>query len=319
MNTTTAHGASKLGALALGALALGCAGFAAYIASGMMSSRYAKTRVTPVVVAKAELKVGKRIVADALTVVDFPEEAVPKGSFADIKSLLGTFETVTPTVGILAGEPVVRSRLSDAKQGTGVAALVNPNMRAVALEVDASAANTGLVYPGAYVDVIVTFRDQDGSGPTAMTAVQRAQVLSVGLDIDVATRSDQDAKSKFENRRNTTYVTLEVTPAQAEIVGVARTEGRISLALRNGTDDKIVETEGARPLDILPEFEMEEADVDSDGSKKTAKKAKAPAPSTRSFARQRRNSRHRSRRIRITAKDPADAPKKRRSGIEIIR
>ncbi|MBT8493920.1 MAG: Flp pilus assembly protein CpaB [Deltaproteobacteria bacterium] len=308
MNTTTAS-ASKFGALALGAIALACAGFAAYIASGMMSSRYAKTRVTPVVVAKSELKVGKPITAEQLTLVDFPEGAVPKGAFAEVDSLLKTFETVTPTVGILAGEPVVRSRLSDARQGTGVAALVDANMRAVALEVDASAANTGLVYPGAYVDVIVTFRDQDGSGPTAMTAVQRAQVLSVGLDVDVATRQRRDGDN-LDSRRNTTYVTLEVTPEQAEIVGVARTEGRISLALRNGSDDKIVETEGARPLDILPELEFEEEEVDDSKSAKKSRRER------KSFVGQRRR---RARRVRLRAKAPEAPRRERSSGIEIIR
>jgi pilus assembly protein CpaB len=313
MTITTNHGAAKFGALALGAIALGCAGLAAYIASGMMSSRYAKTKVSPVVVAKSELKVGEPITADELTIVDFPVTAIPSGAFSDPAKLLAAFDTVTPTVGILAGEPVVRSRLSDPRQGTGVAALVDPNMRAVAIEADASAANTGLVYPGAFVDVIVTFRDQDGTGPAATTAVQRAQVLSVGLDVDVATRDRQEEGGKFKSRRETTYVTLEVTPEQAEIISVARNEGRISLALRNGTDDKIIETAGARPIDILPEIEFEEPGVD-EKSRKSRK-----ARSNRSRRGQRRANRYRSRRIRISANIDEDAKESRSSGIEIIR
>lgn len=287
---------AKYGALALGAIALGCAGFAAYIASGMMSSRYAKTRVVPVVVAKSELKVGEAITAKQLSVVDFPEGSIPTGSFKNIPTLLATHDTVTPTVGILAGEPVVKSRISSSAEGTGVAALVSPNKRAIALEVDASVANTGLVYPGANVDVVVTFRDQDGTGPTATTVVQRARVLSVGLDVDVATRRVERPKDEGKFRsRNTTYVTLEVSPEEAEVVSVARNEGQIDLTLRNGGDDQVVVTRGARPLTLIPELEFEEGEVEAvDGEDE---------PKTRRRSRRtRRRSRYRSRRIKLRAK-----------------
>jgi len=304
---SAAHGASRVGALALGALALGCAGVAAYIASSMMSSSYAKTTVTPIVVAEVQLRVGDPIDEGDLMVVDWPVESVPQGAFTDVKTLLASYDSVTPTVGILAGEPVVKSRLSSADQGTGVAALVSPSMRAVALEVDASVANTGLVYPGARVDVIVTFRDRDGHGPLAYTAVQRAQVLSVGLDVDVATRSRKDDDDR--RRGDTAYVTLQVTPEEAEVIGVARSEGRIDLSLRNGKDDAVVETPGANPETLMPRLAFEEEDVGEEAADDRTDGAKH----------QRRASRYRSRRLRLTAKD--DAPPKRSSsaGIETYR
>ena len=307
---TATNGASRIGALALGALALGCAGFAAYIASGMMSSSYAKTKVTPVVVAEVQLRVGEQITADELTVIDWPVESVPQGAFGDVETLLKSFEKVTPTVGILSGEPVVKSRLSNAEQGTGVAGLVAPNMRAVALEVDASVANTGLVYPGAQVDVIVTFRDRDGQGPSAYTAVQRAQVLSVGLDVDVATRRRNDDDND-RRRRNTAYVTLQVTPEEAEIIGVARSEGRIDLSLRNGTDDAIVETPGANPKSLLPDFADEEEEAAEQPKQETARR--------RSGKRQRRVTPYRSRRLRLSAKDDLEGTRSSSKGIETYR
>jgi len=322
MNNVSAN-ASRFGALALGAVALCCAGLAAYIISGMMSSRYAKTKVTPIVVAKAELKVGEPISADELMLVDWPQEAVPSGAFLSVDKLLSSFDTVTPTVGILAGEPVVTSRLSDAAHGTGVAALIEPNMRAVALEVDASTANTGLVYPGAYVDVIVTFRDANGEGPGAYTAVQRAQVLSVGFDVDVATqkkRSGDTKKNQFNRARDTAYVTLQVTPEEAEIIGVARSEGKIDLTLRNGTDSAIVETSGARPTNVMPEPELAE-DEEEEKSKGKRSRSKRKSAKSDSGRRQRRSSRYRSSKIRLVAKDrpSSDRRKSRSSGIETYR
>ena len=55
--------------------------------------------------------------------------------------------------------------------------------------------------------------------------MQRAQVLSVGLDVDVATRAKptDEQKNKFNRIRQTAFVTLQVTPEEAEVIGIART------------------------------------------------------------------------------------------------
>lgn len=48
-------------------------------------------------------------------------------------------------------------------------------------------------------------------------------------------------------------VTLEVTPAQAETLDLARSVGTLSLALRNQVDPNAAETRGATKLTLLPE------------------------------------------------------------------
>ncbi len=243
--------AAKFGAIGFMAVALGCAALAAFLVSNMMTSKYTGTRVVPVVVAKTQLHAGMPINATDFEVKEWPETSAPAGSYATVDALLEANKGATPTVGILPGEPVVSTRLSNAKSGTGIASLIRPNMRAISLHVEDSVGYTGLVYPGAFVDVIATIRDPMGRGPSSRIAVQNARVLSLGMDADVATRTIREQKADKltgSQEHGGTFVTLEVTPDEAEILSMARNEGKIDLVLRNATDDEIVETPGATPV-----------------------------------------------------------------------
>ena len=308
---------ARFGALGLGAVALGCAAMAAFFIGKMLTAKgYTGSRVRPVVVAKVNLPAAAPLSPADLEVMDWPEDSVPPGAFDRVEAVFGGEQTPVPSVGILAGEPVVASRLSTTQAGTGIARLVRPNMRAVALQVDDSIGYTGLVYPGAFVDVIVTIRDPEGRGPSSRIAVQSAQVLTVGADTDVATRK---ARARSADRLTSTpdqggtFVTLEVTPEEAEILAIARNEGQLDLALRNGADDQVIETAGATPLtlsafapDALAAGAARAAPA-SDDSAVTAARSKPP----------------RKRRIQIVASDESDSGSKKASasapsgGIEI--
>lgn len=296
-------GASRFGALGFLAIALGCAALAAFALAGTMRSNYSGARVTPVVVAKGELRAGQPITADQLEVRDWPEDTVPAGAFSSVELLLESVNGATPTVGILPGEPVVTGRLSSPKSGTGIAALIHPQMRAIAVAVDDAAGFTGLLYPGAVVDVVATVRDPMGRGPSARIAVQHARVLSVGLDTDVATRRVKRDEAGLDSSSGDrgTYVTLEVTPEEAEILAVARSEGRIDLVLRNATDDAVIDTPGATP-DGFSAFAGREEVALADEP--------APAPARRTTPTVKRDKK----RIQIVASDKPDVPASRSGG-----
>lgn len=292
--------AAKFGAIGFMAVALGCAALAAFLVGDMMRSSYSGTKVVPVVVAKKNLPAGTNINASLLEVVDWPENQVPAGSFATVEGLLKKHDGALPTVGILRGEPVVSARLSSSKTGTGMAALIRPNMRAIAMKVDDSVGFTSLVYPGAYVDVIATIRDPMGRGPSARTAVQNARVLSVGRDSDVATRKTRVQKVdrlSGNTQNGGTYLTLEVTPSEAEILAVAQREGRIDVVLRNATDDAVVETAGATP-DKFSAFRKDDKAEDGTEPKKVSKSSK----------RRRVKVRRRNKRIQLVAHEGGDTP-----------
>ena len=270
-------GVAKFGALGFLAIALACAGIAAFLVSNMMNSKYTGDRVLPIVVAKTELPAGTTLRAEHFLVVDFPETSVPPGSFATVQALLEEHKGAVITVGILRGEPVVSSRVSSTRTDTGIASLLRPNMRAIALKVSDSVGFTALIYPGAFVDVIATIRDPMGRGPSARIAVQNARVMSIGMDSDVATRRIRVQKTDRltgTTRNGGTYVTLEVTPDEAEILSIANNEGKINLVLRNPTDDTIVETTGATPTKFSA-FAPKPTAESLDGDPKTTPRKKS--------------------------------------------
>lgn len=301
-HSTAKSSAAKAGAIGFMAVALGCAALAAYLVGNTMSSKYTGTRVVPLVVAKADLKAGSPIAAEDFLLREWPEDAVPAGAFHAVEDLMTAHEGATPTVGILAGEPIVAARLSSVSAGTGIASLIRPNMRAIALKVDDSVGFTGLVYPGAFVDIIATVRDPMGRGPSSRIAVQNARVLSLGMDADVATRTVRHSKAdRLTGAPNEggTFVTLEVTPEEAEVLSIARNEGQIDMVLRNASDDQLVETDGATPNKFSAFAPSEDPLAEVAVAADTPSKKKDAVRVTRSR-----------RQIQIVAHDEADRPGK---------
>lgn len=253
---------TKIGAIGFLAIALAAGAFALFVLRNLLQEKgYGGERVKPVVVAKRALPAAEPITEDALQVMNWPESAVPPGSFSETKALFASGKPPIPSTGILPGEPVVASRLATSSQGTGLAALVRPNYRAVAVKTNDAVGRSGLVYPGAYVDVLSTMRDSMGRGSSTRIAVEDARVLAVEHDTDVATRrpprADSEGSMSSSDPMNDTVVTIELTPEQAEIVSLAFREGNVDLALRNAGDHAPGGTKGVTP-DILSAFPTDE-------------------------------------------------------------
>ena len=226
---------SQYAFMAFLAVALLCGSFAAFLASRLIAAKgYSGERVRPVVVAKVALSAAQPITVELLDVVNWPESSVPPGAASTIKELFPDDKPRVTTTGILPGEAVVPARLASTSQGVGLAAVVEPGKRGVAVKVDDAVRRSGLVYPGAHVDVISTMRDPEGRTVSTRTAVSNVKVLAVEAETDVATRH---TKGNERDGSADTIVTLEVRPDEAEVLSLAAREGKVDLALRNGTDN----------------------------------------------------------------------------------
>src|SRR5262249_33546701 len=108
------------------------------------------------------------------------------------------------------------ARLANPQKGTALAALVRDGYRAIAVKVDDTVGRAGLVYPGALVDVVGTFKNQDHIAVATM-AVSGVKVLAVEDETDVATRRPRTAADGSDLSKNSFYgtvVTLEVAPEE---------------------------------------------------------------------------------------------------------
>lgn len=204
------------------AAAIAFALIAATLATAWMKSRVdaveaSNRTLTSVVVAARDVPMGKRVDREDLRTVRTSMEGAPADSYRDVAEVIGQVSR-SP---LYAGEVLVARRLSDYAGGSALAAVLKPGMRAVAIRVDDVIGVAGFVLPENRVDVISAFSN-DGS-TTAETIIRDVRVLAVDQ------RSDSTADGPVVGRA----VTLEVTPADAEKIAVARQRGVLQLSLRN--------------------------------------------------------------------------------------
>ena len=123
----------------------------------------------------------------------------------------------------------------------------------------------GLIQPKSRVDVIFTRPGRMDEASTS-TILQNVQVLSTGR-VAPSTLSAQAAAADARAPR-APVVTLLLTPDQAQVLELAKSEGKISLALRNPQDAALVETGEPITPDVL----------DPTYSQRTARGKRAPQP-----------------------------------------
>ncbi|MCP5112154.1 MAG: Flp pilus assembly protein CpaB [bacterium] len=201
------------------------------------SSSEGETEMTDLVVAVKPLSVGATVKPDDVKVVKVPTSQFPAGGMSNVEEVVDR-----PVISnILLDEPVHQGRLAPRGSGAGLAPVIPEGMRAVTLKVNEVVGVAGFVFPGMRVDVLVTGRPPDGSDKMTTTFMQNILVLTAGQQLE------SDAQGRAINAR---VVTLLVSPNQAELITLAEDEGRVRLVLRNGSDQKVAKTKGARQREL---------------------------------------------------------------------
>jgi len=133
------------------------------------------------------------------------------------------------------GEPFTTAA-TFARDGSGIlAGMLAPGMRAVSVAINNASAVSGFIVPGDRVDVVlaVDFQRADseaaqkGGGPIVRYAAE-----TVLTDVKVLAVDQQFAKAKESTTIQGKTATLEVSPAQAEILATTSLMGQLSLVLR---------------------------------------------------------------------------------------
>jgi pilus assembly protein CpaB len=214
--------------------------------------------MTQVLVAKRDLPIGTRLVAADVAWQPWPSDALngafitngaatakPDGKVAEAKAAVAA--TADQMIGgdpakvvegaivrdpILNGEPITSRKIVRGGEGGYLSVVLTPGKRAMSVSVTSDTAVGGFILPGDRVDVLSTHDapNSDGSGgknTVAETVLQNIRVLA----LDQSTAAEKDAKSIVA-----ATATLEVGPAEAEVLARAKASGAITLALRAYTD-----------------------------------------------------------------------------------
>jgi pilus assembly protein CpaB len=222
---------------------------------------------TTVVTAASRIEAGVTITDEMVTTRDIPVSAIAADAIRERGLAVGQVARYP----IERGEVVSTSRLVEAPKVQALSFQIPPGMRGMTIPVDVNKTPAALIAPGDFVDVIVsvevailTGRVQptpvagSGSGSRefkgAATIVQNVQVLSVartyvdtGVVYEASTRGNPPGE-----KDQVSFVTLAVTPDQAQLLWLAQQEGDLTLVLRPFGDDGVTPlTPRLEPL-LLP-------------------------------------------------------------------
>ena len=251
-------------------IAVACAAAAslgAYQIIQRMPVREVEVRSLYQVVATQELALGTLLTKDHVKLVAWPASAPVTGGFNSVDQVVNR-GLISP---IVANEPLTESKLAPLEAGAGLPPSIPEGMRALSVRVNEVIGVAGFVVPGTRVDFLVTLQ-RDGDKDTMTRAVvSDLQVLTAG------TRYDQE-KARDGQPIPTSVVTLLVTPADAEKIALASSEGSIMLTLRNPLDRKPTETSGARASALLGQAPAPPPVIKQVQARRVAAPAPAAAP-----------------------------------------
>lgn len=197
----------------------------------------------PVVVAKTDVPPKTRLTAEMLQIVNVPPEYIQPGAVQEINKAVG----IVAREQIVAGEQVTQRRLLLEGKSAGFSGIIPPDKRAITVAVTEVTGVAGLVKPGDYVDVIVTFDTNILGEHLSQIFLQNIRVLATNRETETAAA---EAVKKEANTKMT--VTLAVSPDEATRLAVADEKGKIRLALRPYLPgDAVIVANALKPRDIV--------------------------------------------------------------------
>jgi len=194
----------------------------------------AKEEVHEVLVADSDLPAGSFVKPQHLRWQRWPTDDVPETYV--LKGVRSQDEMIGAVVRnrIAAGEPIVDGAVVKPGERGFLAAVLSPGMRAVSVPINATSSNSGLIFPGDRVDLILTQSLVDSQSDGGMRRVSETVMRDVRI-IAMGTETNDDPREGQSNERAKT-ATLEVTPRQAEEVTLLTELGKLSLSLRSLAD-----------------------------------------------------------------------------------
>jgi pilus assembly protein CpaB len=211
--------------LAILVIAVVLGGVAAFLARSWLQSHSTRPdaqKTVSILVANDTLAFGAPITATDVREIDWPAQSKPEGAFANFAELAknGRRITLSPFV---RDEPIIASKVSAPDQRASLSTVIEKGKRAVTVAVDDVRGVAGFIFPGDFVDVVLT-RTDNSNGPQNFSEVilQHVKVLAI----------DQMAGQRQEHPTVAKAVTVEVDPEQALRILLGANIGKLSLILR---------------------------------------------------------------------------------------
>jgi pilus assembly protein CpaB len=174
------------------------------------------------------------------TVRSAPSDGVPTGA------ILNTPDAKIGLRGSLVrnfldiGSPVTSKDILRPRERGFLASVLAPDSRALSIDVDAASGVSGLIWPGDYVDVVLTEESTKAAdkrspdyrhGTLSETVVQNVRIVAIDQEIVQGGSANNASAGKVAHT-----VSLELAPGQVKIVTAAAQLGKLSLVVRAAVD-----------------------------------------------------------------------------------
>lgn len=225
--------------LILIAAALIAALLAAYLSAGLLRpSQQAnqpqvvvqRTDLVDVLVAAKALFQGEQLGNFAVQWQPWPRDAVTEQMITKVAmpDAIDRMQQARARLPMVAGEPIVDSKIVRPADRGFMSAIVQDGMRAVAVPISEATAVSGFILPNDRVDVIIS-RQIDGPNNTKIMVTDTVLTNVKVLAINQSLRAGDDGVT-VPNGRN---AVLELDPVQAEVLAKVTASGTLTLALRS--------------------------------------------------------------------------------------
>ena len=219
-------------------------------------------------VAAHPLPAGTLAREEDFTVRSVSPNSVPSGAIIDTPEvrigLRGSLvRTFLDTGSLVTSQNVLRPR----DRGF-LASVLEPGTRAISIKVDAESGVSGLIWPGDYVDVVLTQvidkADLDKKDlanrtkrPPSETVLHNVRIVAIDQEIVQGVPTNNATAGK-----KTDTVSLQLAPEQVKKITVAEQLGKLSLAVRSAVDQQNTADTGTMfSRDVSPAIARQSATV----------------------------------------------------------
>lgn len=214
--------------------------------------------MTPVVVAKEDIKELEIIDDRKVTLKNIPAKYQMPGHFKRVEDLFNTIATVP----IKKDEQITSPRVTFPGAQSGLSRQISIGKRAMSIQVNENQAVSRLLKPGDRVDVLTMVDYAAGKKERlkVKTVLQDILILSTGLFVTnsvpvVNVKTENSLRQmKLNSYTNYATITLELTPFEVQkMVFLISSGNQIYLSLRNNDDKQIERITATRLFDVLAE------------------------------------------------------------------
>jgi pilus assembly protein CpaB len=189
-----------------------------------------------------------------------PSNSVPAGAILDTSDAKINLRGSLVRTFLDAGSPVTSQDVLRPRDRGFLASVLAPGSRAISINVDAESGVSGLIWPGDYVDVILTQEsDKADLAHRALSETVLHNVRIIAIDQEIVQGGPANNATAGKVVRT---VSLQLAQEQVKKITVAQRLGKLSLAIRPAVDEQDAAGTGTTlSTDVSPEIARQSATV----------------------------------------------------------